>query len=286
MYDSNLPQSLKEIQHWFGEIIAGPINEYSDIEPIAPSGLPIQEEAKKHILPSPTLEAWERLQIYNQQYWWRLLSILHENLPLVVRLFGYRDFNQTIGMPFLKKYPPNTWSLVPLGSRVPQWIKEEYHDEDKQLIYDAAKVDVVFNDFFVVKEHPTVSIGEDIASLLDKKMTLQEHIHLFYFPFDLLPFRQKMLQEEPEHWEKNDFPKMEAGDFYYVVFRRSDRNMGWSAISEAEYLLLSAFKQGGTINEACSQLSSLSDADSEEAIMHLSKWFQTWAARNWLCDPS
>jgi hypothetical protein len=131
-FDSKVPTLLKETQEWFGSIISRAIDGNSQMNPISPTGRPMREEAWDHIRPSPTLQPAQRIQIYNQQYWWRLVNTLQESFPLVTRLFGFHAFNFTIAMPFLLKYPPNDWTLNSLGDRLPRWIEEEYKADDRQ----------------------------------------------------------------------------------------------------------------------------------------------------------
>jgi hypothetical protein len=69
---------LKELQQWFSSVITSPLD-----KPI--------EGAERFVAPSPTLEPNERMRIYNQQYFWRLLNVLHKSYPFLTRLFGYTD---------------------------------------------------------------------------------------------------------------------------------------------------------------------------------------------------
>ena len=148
-FDKKVPKNLRKIQEWFGGIIAQPVDLNSRINPITPSGQSIEKESALFISPSPTLQPSDRIQIYNQQYWWRLFSSLHESFPFLLRLFGYREFNQKVATPYLVKYPPNHWALCFLGQRLPRWAEEEYHEGDKQLILDAANIDWTYSFCFI-----------------------------------------------------------------------------------------------------------------------------------------
>lgn len=272
-YDSNLPQALKETQKWFAAVITQPMNDHSEINPIAPNGQPIKEEAKKFITPNQFLEPWERIELYNQQYWWRMLSHLHDMAPFVTRLFGFRDFNHKIGIPYLVKYPHNDWSLNKLICRLPNWIEEEYKGDDKKLIYHAAVLDQTFNDGFFYAEKKPLSL-ENLPNPAETPLFLQEHITLFEFPYQLFKFRQEMLKEKPDYWLDHDFPEMEHGEYNFITFRNPQKNMIWKQIKKEEYTLLSAFKKGKTIEEACSYL--------KDVPPELGSWFQDWAKMGWL----
>ena len=199
-FDTHVPSTLKRTQKWFASIITRPIDEDSRMNPISPSGNRMEEEAYEFIIPSPTLRPAQRIQIYNQQYWWRLLNCLHENFPFVTRLFGYHDFNQTIGIPFLNKYPAHHWSLGVLGDLLPQWIDEEYHADDKNLVKDAVLLDWSYHRSFFVASHPILSSKAlpdpaDVSYFLTQKLCLQPHVNLFQFNYDLVGLRNEMIAQ-------------------------------------------------------------------------------------------
>ena len=178
--DPKIPPDLHTIQKWFASIITRPIDCESQINPMAPSGRPISEEARDFISPSPKLSADERIQIYNQQYWWRTLSILHQNFPTLTRLFGYTDFNHSIGMPFLTRYPSRHWSLSLLGNQLSHWIEEDYTAQDKPLIFHTAEVDWAYQTLFFAP--PSIDLPPSL-DLFSKKIDLQSHIKAFQSPF-------------------------------------------------------------------------------------------------------
>jgi hypothetical protein len=275
------PDSLSTTQYWFAQIITQPLQEDSLLPPLTPSGQSIQVEASKHIKPSQ-LHPHERIQIYYQQYWYRLLNILHESFPLVVRLFGYTDFNQTIAIPYLKKYPPNHWSLNQLGDRLPQWIKEEYHQPDQALVYNAAVLDEAFTSSFVASHYPPIDPKNTIQqggtdSLLSLKIYLQPHVHIFQWEYNLFIFRQAFLKESVEYWIENDFPKLEKEKNYSFIFHRGpENNLFWRSISPGQFFLIQLLKKGSTIEEACEALESEDEAIVTDASTHLQQWFHEW----------
>lgn len=294
MPDIKTPKRLLELQQWFGSIISRPIDEESRINPTSPSGQAIEEEASYFITPSPTLKPHQRVEIYNQQYWWRLLSILHDIFPLVTRLFGYRDFNQVIGFPFLSKYPPDTWTLNSLGARLPEWIENDYQASDKGLVTNASRIDLAYNDDFVAAGYPPLSLDdlpspEEVASLLSKTLYLQPFVTLFDMEYDLFTFREEMLCQDPDHWLKNDFPELKKDKHYYfTLFRNRKNNVIWEQVDEGEYFLLNLFAEGATIEGAIEQLERTRPDLAEMIAASLAAWFQKWALRGiiTLHDPS
>lgn len=285
--ETPIPYTLKSTQEWFASIIANRMNEDSTIHSIAPDGMLIAEEAARYVVPSSSLPPHLRMQIYNQQYWWRLLKTLHENFPLVTRLFGYHAFNETIGIPYLLKYPPNHWSLTLLGERLSKWIAEEYHAPDKPLIQNAAQLDWAFMASFIAPLFPALNVGHldqgNLEQLLSYTFYLQSHIFLFKWDYDLLAFREIFLQHDVDYWTENNFPSLPKGKTYHFVLYRSTKNyINWKEVSFAEYLLLETFKQGSSMEAACEIIERQESAIYEQAAQHLQKWLQDWVSRGWL----
>ncbi len=288
VYDSAVPEALKHVQTWFGSIIERPIDLESCMMPIAPSGRSMIEEAADYITASPTLEPHQRIELYNQQYWWRLLNIMHETYPLVTRLFGYVDFNQKIAFPYICRYRPNHWSLSFLGARLPQWVKRYYKEDDKQLIYHAAALDDAYNEAFLIKAMPPVNmqaIKRKAATqgLLEQKLYLQAHLYLFEMPYNLFEFRETFIEpEDGDHWMDRPFPNLDQeGPYFFALFRDPSNCLRWLSLAEGEYRLLQQYRKGNTTSAVVEWLSEQEDAWTEDAATHLHTWLQTWILRGW-----
>jgi Putative DNA-binding domain len=243
--------TLKKTQEWFGSIISRPIDQESRMNPLSPSGVSMEKEACSFLLPSPTLAPHQRIELYNQQYWWRLMRTLQESFPLVTRLFGCREFDRAIAVPYLVKHRPRHWNLNALGDRLVQWIEEEYEGEDKALILDAAKLDFAFEYSFTARHYPTITLEDlsDEERFFETKLFLQPHIALFSLPYDLFTTRHEFILYEPEHWEKSPFPPLAKGNFYYILYRDLRNDISWELLTLEHFQWLARFQKGATLNE-------------------------------------
>lgn len=281
-FDLKVPLNLKETQKWFGTVISQKINTDSTINPIAPSGKPIKEVAPQFIAPSPTLEPYERIELYHQQYWWRLLNTLQEAFPLTVRLFGHQSFNENIAKPYLLSCPPRSWSLNPLGDRMAEWVEKNYQAKDKTLVWNSVRLDQLFLESFLAAEYPPIESGDQEA-LMEKRLRLQPHVFPVAFPYDLFSFRREMLKESVEHWQEHPFPSLSKSKKYYFVLARSKMNdVGWSEITLPEYLLLVQMQKPHTVMELCEWLEKQQREVVNQASKNLQSWFQSWTTRRWL----
>jgi len=223
------------------------------------------EEIRKKIAPSPQLNSEERLGIYQQQYWWRLLKLLQEHYPSLVRLFDYREFNQKIVEPYLIDRPPNDWFLSRLGSDLPQWLAQTYREKDAPLVLGLAQLDEAYNSLrFADKIEP-----RSLSQSEGKKLFLQSFVHLFQFNVDLFDFRTKLLETEK-------FPEVKRSPKkrYFALFRYHEENL-YEEISSSLFKLLSRFQKGAALNDLVPLLEKCEDV---AAI------FQMMAAREWLYE--
>jgi hypothetical protein len=209
---TKVPEELKHLQEWFGSIIERPIDVNSRMMLKSPTGRAMEDEASEYITPSPTLAPHQRIELYNQQYWWRLLTIMHESFPFVTRLFGYADFNERIATPFLCRYRPDHWSLAYLGRRLPRFLTERYREADRRIVIRAAMIDNAYNDAFLVKPNEPLNLqtlGPEVMSL---KLSLQPHITLYDLPYHLFNFRDAIVaQDSGDYWMDHPFPSLEKG---------------------------------------------------------------------------
>ena len=281
------PNTLKATQEWFASIITNPLGINDTIQPYSPNGGLIAEEAARYIIPSPTLRPHLRMQIYNQQYWWRLLNTLHANFPLVTRLFGSQAFNEEIGIPYLFKYPPNHWSLNELGERLPKWIEECYQEPDQSLLLNAAHLDWAFMASFIAPQYPPLDLAHLVQgnpdNLLSYTFYLQPYVNLFTWEYDLLTFRGCFLKEDVDYWIEHPFPELSKGKTYrFLLYRNAKNNIAWREISQGEFLLLEQFKMGTSISAACEYVERQEVSLYEQVAENLQKWLQEWTQAGWL----
>lgn len=269
-----VPPELLGVQKWFASIITRPIDQNSQMLP------PIEEEAHEYISPSPKLSPAARIQIYNQQYWWRLFTILHQNFPTLTRLFGYTDFNLSIAMPFLTRHPSRHWSLSKLGDQLTAWLKETYLNDDKEFILAAAEVDWAYQTLFFAPP-PTYLVPS--TSLLKEKLSLQPHVKLFRFPFDIFSLREALLKETVEFWrEAKDFPPLHQKEHFHLFYRTPHHHLIYREIREGQWTLLNSIEKGLTIEEACQALEEQGGDACMEAEASLDLWVQEWMRQGWL----
>lgn len=268
--DPKVPAFLLEMQTWFGKIAKRPLRELDSYR-IPLYDEETEKEIGQRISAGPHLSAAQRIGIYNQQYWFRLFAMLQDFYPTLTRLFGPGDFNDLIAEPYLQKYSDLHWSIPRLGLRLPRWIEEEYQDEDRSLILQAARVDDLHERLSLAPKLPSPKITDFWKS----PFYLQPFVSAVSLTGDFFNFREELLKEEPSYWIENDFPKIDGSKkLLFAVYCRGGK-IWREEISASQLKLLQAFEKGASLQEACSAI----DESAEAGVV--GSWFQNWAARGW-----
>ncbi len=264
-----VPGSLLDLQKWFGRLEVLPLRDLGEYR------LPIYDSAlissiEEIVSPGPSLSAAERIGIYNQQYWFRLFVIMQEKYPSLTRLFGAEEFNFSIAEPFLLKYPPSHWSIKLLGNKLPQWIEENYTDEDRHLVLSAARIDEAYERL----ENAPILPAPTESDYSKKKLYLQPAAVVLELEGDYFAFREELLKQEPDYWVENDFPSIRGSSERDFVLYKTQGEIGREPILASQKVLLKAFEKGALLEEACALLEDQEETD-------IGGWFKTWAEKGW-----
>jgi len=86
-------------------------------------GRNLQAEAAEFIEPNDRLSSFERLEIYNRQYWFRLLDCLYDDYPGLRAVLGEQKFLK-LAAAHLARDPSDSFALRDLGTRLEKFLRE------------------------------------------------------------------------------------------------------------------------------------------------------------------
>lgn len=271
LFDAKVPPSLKELQMWFGESLVHS---------------PHLLEIEKHILGNRYLSPQKRFEIYQTQVWGRLLHTLRDVCPLVSIFMGKKTFDELLGRPFLGSILPRHWSLDYIGEDFPEWILENYQGEDRQRIFDMARIDTSYIRCLLAA-HFRLQANEPTIDFFEKIFYLQPHVHLFSFDYDLFAFRENVLEKEVSYWQRHAFPSIEKGKQRYFILYRDRANYAvHQELSAATFYLLKQFEQGSSFSQVLEWLENQEASVVEETEKHLQIWIQEWVGKEWICKAN
>ncbi len=114
------PPWLSELQAAFGALLQRPLDRSTGT-------LRARTEDYRHglvalVKPGSGLDAGGRLAVYHRQYWFRLLTALQDDFPLLARLLGFWEFNGWAAR-YLVEAPPGGSNLQRAGDAFPAFLQ-------------------------------------------------------------------------------------------------------------------------------------------------------------------
>jgi hypothetical protein len=249
------------------------------------------------IKPNDRLSSFERLEIYNKQYWFRLLDSLYEDFPGLRAVIGDGRF-QKMSIAYLTKSPSTSFTLRDLGGRLekfitqePKWVGQHY-----KLARDLVRLEWAHIVAFDGEESP----GLDMDALLDGgdpaklRLSFQPYITFLacQYPVDdfVLAVRRR---EEPQGEASNAVAervkrrtvkkiKLPREETTYIAVHRFDHSVWYKRLEPEAYAICIALKKGLTLEAACERVLRRAKAD-ENFGTKLHNWFAQWSSFGWFC---
>src|SRR5690348_3106629 len=116
------PTNLKEIQRRMAAAVMHPLTRSETMPRRRRDGASNASEAEAIIRPNDRLTSFERLEIYNRQYWFRLYTSFEEDFPGLEAILGRAKFDRLM-REYLTDCPSESFTLRNLGSRLEGWLR-------------------------------------------------------------------------------------------------------------------------------------------------------------------
>ena len=110
------PPRLRKLETWMWDALSRRLAGGERLRPRAAA------RASRWIVPNRRMRAAERLEVYNQQYWYRLLESLAEDFPRLKKALGERAFRR-LCEDYLEAHPSSSYTLRNLGRRLPDFLR-------------------------------------------------------------------------------------------------------------------------------------------------------------------
>lgn len=287
---------LRELQRLTAGALMRPLGRGNHTQSKWTDGRPMKKVAAEFIKPNDRLTSYERLEIYNRQYWFRVLDCLYDDYPGLLAILGEQKFYK-LRIAYLTKYPSRSFSLRNLGSRLEEFLTEEPHWAHplESMALDMARFEWAQVVAFDGEAKTPLSADDLLGKRATKlRLTLQPYITLLDMGYPLDDFviavkkRSRAMRSEAsnamegEHKEKAARrPRLPKPQRIFVAVHRFQNDLYYKRLTPIQYRLLAAFREGRTIEAACE--SALSDEADVEIAPQLSGWFKTWMELGWFC---
>jgi len=295
--------SLAELQREMAAAIMMPLTPDEEMQPNAPDGRPMSEVAERFIAPNSRLAAFERLEIYNRQYWFRLLTALAEDFPALRAVVGASVFER-LAIDYLSAHPSRSFSLRNLGSKLPEWLAThpQHTGRRQRLALDVVNIEWAFIETFDNAQRTPLTLDQIATLDGGSRLGLQPHLQLLALEYTadelVLALHQKQRRGTSEAGVKHEDESETAHDpdkpaplprlrrkLTWVAAHRLDDAVYFARLEREEFLTLKALGAGRPLGEALEagfRESARPDARRPKLVQ---SWFSRWGLLGWICAP-
>jgi len=256
------------------------------MRPLGPRDRTAVREAE-YVKPNDRLSSVERLELYNRQYWFRLMDALQDDYPGLRAVLGSRGF-QKLAVAYLQDSPSRSFTLRDLGRSLEAWLRgnPSFAGERFELAVDMARLEWAHVESFDGAEVAAVS-PEDLAELNPRlRLALQPHVRLLdlRYPVDDLRIRfgSGGGHETASHASEGRRVALRARAVkalrpaaVYLATHRVQGSVYYRRLDEGEFLLLRSMAGGLPLIEALESAVAFQE--------RVEGWFASWAQLGWLC---
>jgi hypothetical protein len=260
------------------------------MRPLSGSGrmrLP-RRDAARFIKPGPRLDSFERLEIYNRQYWFRLLDCLADDYPGLRALLGEARFH-CLAVAYLSQCPSATFTLRDLGRRLPGFIEAQprWTTPREAMARELARLEWSHIEAFDSEAKPPLAASDlEGRNAAEIRLRLQPHIILLRLrrPLDeyLISLRDNARRHEetsnavtPSGRARRRRPPPPKSATVFLAVHRHGNLVYYKRLEAGQFRLLTMVQRGASLEQA---LRALPRAAAETPVP---QWFQEWAALGW-----
>jgi hypothetical protein len=249
--------SLSGVQRWMQGLVL-------DVEhPVGP------EAVAGVILPSRTLTADQRVEIYRGMYPLRMREALESDYPTLLHFVGDERFDALV-RGYLAVHPSRSYTLNRLGDHFPEHVAGASGLPRPAFCADLTRLEHAIAMVFDAPESPTLE-PEDVAGLGERVAELRlrpiEAFRVLSFRYPANAYLQSLRDESHDH------PRIAVRNNWLAVFRRNYA-VRRLELTKEQHALLTALVSGDTLGEAA--LRTIAASRRRLAPDEFFQWFRDW----------
>ncbi len=282
----NNDDELRRIQAWMQAVISHPggisqglatdeARQNLDVEP---------SNIESVVTRSSKLSAIERLGVYGNAYFARLIGCMEEDFPATRNAVGEQAFTG-FAVSFLEKYPSTSYSLGDLHRRFSSFLQESRPETQfaeprppdwVDFVIDLAALESTYCDVFdgPGEEQQSLLTPERLSQIdpeqwMAARLQTAESLKLLHFRFPVQIYASAV--------RKGETASMPAAHETWLAVHRRDYVVRRRPLSSRQFRLLNALQRGLTVSEAIAQSFAAADAETfnDQTLDALGQQMQT-----------
>lgn len=280
-----MARKLEDLERWFQAVVTHPSGVARGIDSdAAQRQVPVSSDSvDKVILPSSQLGSIERLEIYGNAYYSRLLECLRESFPTVVHAVGREAFDG-FAFGYLQDYPSQSYTLSHLATHLIEYLKKTRPDSgshQEEASFPDFLIDLVTLEWTIeqvfdgpgVEEMPLLSPGDLQAISPDAwpeaVLEIARCVRLLAFRYPVNDYFTAV--------RENRQPEAPLPAPSFLALTRRKYVVRRFELCSVQYELLLALSEGQTVGRAITRAAGRSEVDDDQLAANLRRWFQEWA---------
>jgi hypothetical protein len=284
---------LRRLQRLMAHVLVRPLTDGDGLQEQWIDGRRTAEVAAEFIKPNDRMTAFDRLQLYNRMYWFRLIDCVYDDNPGLRALLGEKKFSALV-RGYLAKYPSRSFSLRNLGSRLEQFIREEPAGTAPRTVVAAevAAFEWAQTVAFDAEQRPVVTAAEIAKTPPSRlRLGLQPYVTLLALNHAVDDYVIAVKQHGVLRDATSNTPDAARGASprlrkpapprrrpVWLAIHRVNYVVHYKRLDPAAFRILVALRDGRTLTQAMSAAGAGKVRPAE-----IQAWFTTWMRLGWFC---
>lgn len=271
---------LDRVQRWMQAVIMHPGGAAPGIDSETARALLdiCRESVERVINRSDALTSLDRLQIYAEAYYARLLECLRSEFPALVHALGEQAFDG-LAFGYLQQHPSSSYTLARLGEHFPGYLERTRPPGEStdwpQFLIDLAILERTYGEVFDgpgVEGQKLLSTGE-LAAIPAERWA---DVHLRPVPCLRLLELQFPVHEYASRVRRREPAEIPGPQKTWLAVMRRDFIVRRKPLCEQEFAILADICAGESLGEAL--VRGLNSTTGDVPAESLRNWFRTWSA--------
>jgi len=280
---------LRALQRLMAQAVMRPLSPSYRMRRRWSDGSPTKEVAASFIKPNARLTSFDRLEIYNRQYWLRLIECFYEDYPGLRAVLGENRFRD-LAIAYLAQNPSTHFTLRDLGGKLIEFIQTDprWTKPRQELALDMARLEWAHIEAFDNDAKPPFALDELLGREAARiHLRLQPHITLLKlaYPLDnyLIALRGNSRLRGEASNAIGDLPaqarrrsaRLPARQSIQLAVHRHQNVVYYKRLTVRQYDLLAAIQTGASLEGALQTLPKTG------VMPPIQTWFRSWSALGW-----
>ncbi|MGN6370981.1 MAG: HvfC/BufC N-terminal domain-containing protein [Phycisphaerae bacterium] len=293
---------LEEVQRVVASLVMRPLDAGDGMQKVWVDGRGTAEVAETVIKANDRLTSFERIEIYNKQYWYRVRDCFGDDFPGLRAVMGDKKFD-VMADAYLAACPSRSFSLRNLGQFLVGFLEEhaELTAPWSALALDMAKFEWAQVEAFDGPGYAPLSAG-DLGRVARNparaRLHLQPYVQLLAlrYPLDdfLLAIKKKngaMRGEASNAVEEGVVRRKLTGvrrpraKRVWLVVHRYENSLYYKRVEEEAFEVLVGLREGKTLEGALAGAISKGGRNREWGKV-IQGWFEVWTRLGWFYSPA